>query len=1816
MEDTVFSVVEALEANGAAPTEGATMKGEQEITRPKSPPHKPPPCLTNTVHLCGLRDLAVRAFTVASKDAAIQAHKWALLNIGLASCWRISLTQESSGGVAGVMGAATAHHKSSVQAHGGVQLRPMSHASGLAQAGKQVTPAQALVYEVWTFGLRQQLSQLTQEEVNVGTEGGKGVEGAGEFGRLGLHECVGITDIGTAMSPMRIPARTGAANAAQAFACPDVLIMLNDAMANRADVLLGGRTHGPGMVRLGDHWVPRMDEGVIPQHGLPKTLPSIHMHCFVRGTELMAALTVKLKRVQHLEGLDTIGSRVGDGQRYPASGIEVAMSPYGMSGLLKSVRPSQVQAADGFMSPASNSAIDASGWGEVETGQIALPGVSGSARMCMSKMVVVEVDGDSRLYPVHRLVRLWPSPVALVPQLQNIWLDNAWLDLADGRGLGVVDSSREKEEQRDKCISTATVQQWYALLQSTVRGVHLRLPPRYLPPLQGYWVFAGIPQECLKLLVRDKPIKAQVDVPAAPLPTSSSLQSAANLSGHPGTGWQSVGEVVKEGQQPADAKILAAAVPAPQSAAATKKGQKRKAPSTVSQPTPTGATGAPAPANKRTKKGMPKATASAAATATTTIAEGQADTSARAGEIGGERELLLSGGGDAGKKTAKKTAPRKGKGAPKDATNNAFAPVAMAASNESTIGAVEAKEAGGGAPPETTANRTEGKHETAQKSEFMELMNIDPSSTARVDIDTNDLMDLGELQMDQITDLADFDGYFSSKNADGDRNGGLGDLGDLADFDFDASFDGLASTPRATEPGAELRRFDSQLANTSTSLDADLQPGDPAAQVDAEFIRTDAAALEAARKQEEARDEEILAKPMRMLPPVKRVLSVMNRRNCRDRGTSISHIVPSYHLSLSYGPARESLDVREAHKDDVIVVDDRTRSSDLTSEVALAGGTAAQLSVPAPVSMHAQRSSKEQGAMAQRVAAVKYHNRAGEDSTPGDIVAVKGVNAASKLMLPLYSVSKIWENSRNACIYAKCTRRSLLLCSRDGQQRLHEGVSKMLPFQHLMAHQLSTTCHDMILRPVLGAPNAPPVATSMQTVRSAMLVRSQLVKEGISAAAYLSLEHLMRAELGDDARVMLALDPLSLPPDPISVACTVSKILGALDTLVPGLPREMALLDLPSLLGYSAGSDIDEIAERLPVPSVVVGDPENNWIEVPPPTLRWWEKLPLEPYGNKKNVIYCVICGSGSATPCETEASMFFKELSCMYEAAHLGTHQPLDGKFIPLDEMPKTARGANCLPANVPTMYKDAIVSVKASKATGTVPTTHRPTPPFEEACLRVLRGLVKVDDQMAMSGASVDSKPLPVLYILEPDFATGNSWNQTLRMQNENGPQSPAKARAEWQRTLAKTIGTLAASNPRILDLVVQIVPVQRINIGRKMQWLLRDLALAVYSKGRVRPRIKAQDSMAHEVDDETHHFFSATTMSIKRKTKWERKLHEPLLTLPHPHIPGSQPTAPPADTSQGLKTKPDLAPMLHCCYVWADDGLCLGAAITDTTGEMLETFSALYAGSAGAGGGEESAWRRMLQRLWDCLENWIRVSYSANNPVRLVIGILGSPVDMARDLKHWQPMIEKARCGAPDTILCEAMVVQLGVVRSLQLLSSPSHDVRRDKMYAGTYDTWPLKADAPVTVSNPTSPASTGLDASWLFKCNKPFSFPPATPGLALPLASAVLLTPSTREEGLRTEKEASEAHARDSSLWPTVLDVSLHLHLPLNPAGTGAAADPSIRHQAAVAEVARAYSLLSWATAHPSYSTRQSALPIHFLVAKRLASAIRTACAHTP
>jgi len=995
----------------------------------------------------------------------------------------------------------------------------------------------------------------------------------------------------------------------------------------------------------------------------------------------------------------------------------------------------------------------------------------------------------------------------------------------------------------------------------------------------------------------------------------------------------------------------------------------------------------------------------------------------------------------------KKAGARKGKAGAKEANAAAAVPAPATTAGKSAPPAAKGPAAGTTAP--AAGGKAGGKGEAGiiEKNFMNELM--DESTRARVDVDTHDLIDIGELQqLDDISGLNDdeIDGFFSPSA--GGAKGGGGGLGDLDLGDFDLDMDAFAETPRAAQHGGDL----SFSAATPKAMDIDvpLDHGDAVIVNDVGGATHDAAALEAARKAEQAKDEEILAKPMTQLPPVVRRPGLFRGRNASAADQGISDGVPWYYLGVTYGASApppaievESEAPNDANKDAAMLALPDSKPA-IKQEGDKQGGHPALRAMPVPpMMMHGKMHGRTEQNAAHRLAAVKRHAEvAGGSMINGQIVKKEASGLSGRTLLSLYSVNKIWESSRSVCIDSKCSRSSLLLSHKDGAKRMHHGAGKLLPLEHLMAHQMALTCHDMPLTANLTAPNAPLVAMSVQAVRTAFVVRTQLIKDGLSSAAHLSFEHMMRAELGDDGRVMMALDPLSLPADATSVGYSIAKVLPALDRLVPGLRREMKVLDLASLLGHP-GRDVQEVAERLPAPQLLVGEADSQWVEVPPPALRWWEKLPLEPYGNKKDVIYCVICGSGSSvqqasqqqSEQEIEAGLFFKELSCVYQAANLGTHRCLESKHM---EEPKQ-RGASAPPA-APVLYNNAIVSVKPVKAGAMGGPGHgyRPGALFEEACTRALKGLVHYFE------LDKSSSVLPVLYVLEPDFALGNTWSVTPPQHH----QTPAQARAEWQRALAKSVASLAVGCPRILDLVVQIVPVQRINMGRKMQWLLRDMAMAVYTKGRVRPRARYRTQHADtimDLEDETHSFFSASMLSIKKKEKVERKLYEPLLTVPLAHTSDA---AFASSAAQGGGADQEPVPMLHCGYAWSDDGLCLGAAVTDCTGEMLETFTALFGGtlshshgearmgSAGAESARDSAWRWMLQRLWNSIYEWICVSYS--RPVRLVVGVLGGGMDLARDLAHWRVILEKVRCGAPGAMCCEVMFVELGIVRSLQLLS----------------------------------------------------------------------------------------------------------------------------------------------------------------------------------
>jgi hypothetical protein len=483
-----------------------------------------------------------------------------------------------------------------------------------------------------------------------------GAGDGGEFGRLGAHETVVITDMDSAV---------------RSLSCPDVMLLLDDAMANRADLLLGDVRSGPGLVRMGDSWVPRMNEGS-GMHGAARALlPGIHLRCFVRATHLMATLTVKMKRFQHLDDADTLGARVFGEQRNPASAVEVVISPYGVAGLLKSARSSQLVSYEDMVSPESKKEVQESGWAEFEAGQLAVRDASRCTTMCKSKMVVVEVEGDARLYPAHRLVRLSRSPVPLVPHLDNIWLD-----LPDDVGPDSINESPEKREQRDKFMATTALRHMYAMLRSGARGSYGRLP--YLPPLNGYWVFARIPPQCIKLLLKDKPLKPVGDAAlAAAVPAEDAAQASSFSKGcsvlnscskftraltveiflpaqaNPTSDMPAHGAAAAQQHMPSldsAAQDSQATVDARSSGpggavAANKKGQKRKGGAAGAAAGPAAAVAAapaPAPASKRSKKGKAAQAAAAAAAAATISTRGQGDAN-----HDDDGELLLTGGSSA-----------------------------------------------------------------------------------------------------------------------------------------------------------------------------------------------------------------------------------------------------------------------------------------------------------------------------------------------------------------------------------------------------------------------------------------------------------------------------------------------------------------------------------------------------------------------------------------------------------------------------------------------------------------------------------------------------------------------------------------------------------------------------------------------------------------------------------------------------------------------------------------------------------------------------------------------------------------------------------------------------------------------------------------------------------------------------------------------------------------------------------------------------------------------------------------------------------------
>ena len=73
-------------------------------------------------------------------------------------------------------------------------------------------------------------------------------------------------------------------------------------------------------------------------------------------------------------------------------------------------------------------------------------------------------------------------------------------------------------------------------------------------------------------------------------------------------------------------------------------------------------------------------------------------------------------------------------------------------------------------------------------------------------------------------------------------------------------------------------------------------------------------------------------------------------------------------------------------------------------------------------------------------------------------------------------------------------------------------------------------------------------------------------------------------------------------------------------------------------------------------PEIVVGR-QNDWVEGSTAMIGFWEKLRLEPYSSKNNVLYFVVYPDNHDIA--TQLSMFFTNLNSVYETCQLGIHRP-----------------------------------------------------------------------------------------------------------------------------------------------------------------------------------------------------------------------------------------------------------------------------------------------------------------------------------------------------------------------------------------------------------------------------------------------------------------------------------------------------------------------------------------------------------------------------
>ncbi|GIX70393.1 mediator of RNA polymerase II transcription subunit 13 [Caerostris extrusa] len=101
---------------------------------------------------------------------------------------------------------------------------------------------------------------------------------------------------------------------------------------------------------------------------------------------------------------------------------------------------------------------------------------------------------------------------------------------------------------------------------------------------------------------------------------------------------------------------------------------------------------------------------------------------------------------------------------------------------------------------------------------------------------------------------------------------------------------------------------------------------------------------------------------------------------------------------------------------------------------------------------------------------------------------------------------------------------------------------------------------------------------------------------------------------------------------------------------IPGFVLDLLKIQL-------AARGADDQCEPQPIPSLLLGH-EKDSIALSPFSLKYWDKLHLEPSSLRRDIAYIVVAPENDVVL--STVKFFFRELSCIYEALHLGKHRPI----------------------------------------------------------------------------------------------------------------------------------------------------------------------------------------------------------------------------------------------------------------------------------------------------------------------------------------------------------------------------------------------------------------------------------------------------------------------------------------------------------------------------------------------------------------------------